>query len=248
MNSKMCKGESSDFCFYVSMALKDRLPWRALAIIFNDAAPTLNETREIINILLRELETLHLALRGKQTELGEYQVERQTFANSKSNDRDHLAENEIIADDDRVMEPYPDDSDELDDSLSKIKAKVVEEEDIEVLEVVKETINEEMCFEMNGGTKIPDLREPDNFLNESDPPNNSVDESIREIDNEWYTFVSNDKNSDSSVIQMPEEKEESEQLFTKEAKVKPFHCKFCTKSFQKSGILKKHEFTILIIR
>ena len=49
------------------------MPWKMLSLNLFNLAPTLNETKEIILILLKELETLHLILQKKDQELAKYQ-------------------------------------------------------------------------------------------------------------------------------------------------------------------------------
>ena len=78
MIPKTYKGNKTDFSYFVNMALQDRLPWKTLAMLFNDVAPTLNETREIISLLLKELESLHLAFQGKNDELIKYKEKNET--------------------------------------------------------------------------------------------------------------------------------------------------------------------------
>ena len=59
----------NDFSYFISMALQKTMPWTTpwttLAILLKDLAPTLNETREIISILLKELESLQSVLEKK---------------------------------------------------------------------------------------------------------------------------------------------------------------------------------------
>ena len=49
------------------------MPWKTLTILLKDLAPTLNETREIISILLKELEALHTTLQKKDKEVKAYE-------------------------------------------------------------------------------------------------------------------------------------------------------------------------------
>ena len=55
--------------YLVGMALQNTMPWNTLAILLKKLSPTLNEAREIINILLKELETLQLSLQKNKKEL-----------------------------------------------------------------------------------------------------------------------------------------------------------------------------------
>ena len=44
MESNICKGTKNDFSYFVDMALQNRMPWKTLASLLKDLAPTLNET------------------------------------------------------------------------------------------------------------------------------------------------------------------------------------------------------------
>ena len=58
MKSKDYKGTKNDFSHFITMALQERMPWNILAFLLKRLAPTLNEAREIICILLTELKSL----------------------------------------------------------------------------------------------------------------------------------------------------------------------------------------------
>ena len=73
MESNINKGTKTDFSYFVRMALQDNLAWKSLAMILKDFAPTLIETREVISILLKELEALQSTLKKKDKELKMYQ-------------------------------------------------------------------------------------------------------------------------------------------------------------------------------
>ena len=59
--------------YFVSLALQNTMPWTTLPTILKDLAPTLDEAKEVIDILLKELETLHSTLQMKHQELEKYQ-------------------------------------------------------------------------------------------------------------------------------------------------------------------------------
>ena len=146
---------------FVGMALQNTMPWKTLAILLKDLSPTLSEAREVINILLKELETVQLSLQRKQKELENYQEENVTSSEDNNvsdyQESNNCLQNEQVVDDD--VGQY--------NSLLEIQTS---EDEIEVLEVVKEKLNDEMRFD----------------LNES-----------KQIDNELYTFIRNDKTSTS---------------------------------------------------
>ena len=262
MESKRCAGVKNDFSFYISMALQDRLPWKTLATIFNDVAPTLNETREIINMLLKKLETLHLDLNKKEIELHKYQDRNQTLV-SENVDPNYLPDIETVVNNDDVME-------------------VIETSEIRYLEEISEDFNESKHpseeFKENGMTESEIIRKDErseNYLKEDDnewytfvtsdkednletetvtfhnvnekrklKSENVVEKSPREIDNEWYTFVTNDKPSNKQIEKfVGKSKSEvlEEDKTTRICKAKTFQCGECQKSFKKKHHLKTHE-------
>ena len=93
MESYVCKGTKTDFSYYIKMALLQRMPWKTLESLLIDVAPTLIETREIISILLRELETLQLTLQSKEKLPGRHKSEdtEKTLTHSEN-----ILENETI--------------------------------------------------------------------------------------------------------------------------------------------------------
>ena len=199
MDSENCKGTVTEFSYYVSKALQNRMPWKSLAILLNDVAPTLNETREVISILLKELETLHLAFQAKQDELKKYQEKSET---------------------------------------------------IEQVDITEKNDNEE---DSSHGA--------------------NTNEKTKEIDDEWYTFISNDKQEDTKAekslegneVNLLNKEDDSEQNDNENSLqceicyrsfyevsslrrhkrihtgAKPYECFTCDKRFRESSSLKKHE-------
>ena len=142
-----------DASYFVSKALQNSLPWTILAMILKDLAPTLDEANHVISILLKELETLHLTLKEKDKELKMYQ-------------------NVGASVDTLNLTLKPDAIQENMQQSSTPERETIEDE-IEVVEVVKERIDEEMYLEINEDTKLSD--------NDGDLGNG--DESVVKIDN-----------------------------------------------------------------
>ena len=163
----------------VGMALQNTLPWTSLAILLNDLSPTLIEAREVINILLKELETLQLSFEKKEKELELFQkgnpmtsVESDL---SNGQEMNNSSETELILEN----------RNELDASLPETETS---ENEIEVLDVVKENFNNEMSFDLNESRHSEvDVK------NKECVSRNRFADNVEEIENEWYTFVSDDK-------------------------------------------------------
>ena len=139
MESNVYKGSKTDFSYFVTMTLQNRMPWKMLSSNLFNLAPTLNETKEIILILLKELETLHLILQKKDQELSKYQSSSFTAEIQISNieHQNKTLETEIT-------------TDEIQENHQKSSTPETEtiEDKIEILEVVKESMNEEILLGM----------------------------------------------------------------------------------------------------
>ena len=146
MESNINKGTKTDFSYFVRMALQDNLAWKSLAMILKDFAPTLIETREVIGILLKELEALQSTLKKKDKELEMYQNNGSSEESQKKNVETHNfgLVTESIQDNQRCIKEK--------EQSSVIESETIEDE-IEVLEVVKESINEQMYLDMKKGSK-----------------------------------------------------------------------------------------------
>ena len=88
------------FSHFVLMTLQNKMPWKTLASLLTDLSPTLNETREIISILLKELEVLQKTLQEKEKLLENFQKESGDFEEIEMNlAKNTVEDNETIADD-----------------------------------------------------------------------------------------------------------------------------------------------------
>ena len=203
-----------DHKYFISLALQNKIAWGAMPIIFEGLTHTLEKSKEVINFLLLELEKFH--------------VKFQSLENLKSGNSDEETESEPC-----LMNAL-----EQDNNLKYTKAH---QDDIEIIEVVKETMNEQMHFKLrNNGLKCSNVSEDCKIISENDSNLIHEDKSVKEIDNKWFTFVSNDKKSYSEVERPIEDGETDEQITT-QAKKNQFECTICQKSFQCSSNLKRHE-------
>ena len=177
MESTVCK---TDFSYFVRMAVQNNIPWESLAMILKDLTPSLNETREVISILLKELEALQLALKEKDKELEMYQ------------NVDASMDNQNLTSKTKTIQ-------ENGQQCSTPESKTIEEE-IEVLEVVKENMNDKIILDMNKDSKLSDSLVIENDDHDSD----DADEHMGEINNELYTDA---KTFDSDTDAPVQEKE-----------------------------------------
>ena len=218
MESNISKGDKTHFSHFVQMTLQNKMQWKTLSSLLIDLAPTLNETREIISILLKELEVLQVTLQKKEKLLKHFHKESDIYEEIVKNLAQNTLEDETIADDIK--------------SDSTVETETIVD-DIEVLEVVKECFNEEMYFQSQKGTNHSNVNEE----HQIDSTNEDLINSVSELDNEWYTFVSNDKDCDLET----ETAAEIEDLLLSRDKKRPFQCTICEKCFQTLSNLKNHE-------
>ena len=266
MDSNKYRDTKVDFSYFVNLALQNKMPWNILALNFKSLAPTLNETREIISILLKELEAMQSTLQEKEKLLEKFCQGSESFE-----------ETDLIDSEDCATSVETEQ--ELEQQSSSMQEAETLDDEIEVLEVLKDSIQEEMHLDMNKGPKSYYMQ-----VNENDSGDRDAEESIDEIDNEWYTFVRNAKVSELETelpfeenefhsqneirsAKMSEEnkhnaansvkdienvvndkKSDSEpdstleyEKIVKQAKKRPYQCTFCQKAFQFQSSLKSHE-------
>ena len=107
-------------------------------------------------------------------------------------------------------------------------------------------MNEESSKSNEGQKTVPEPEDPiqekgvdsvtEPISSNKSEDEHGTDKSVKDIDNKWYRFVSNDKKQDLET----ENTVESEEGVVNKAKQKPYHCKFCQKAFQTSSCLKSH--------
>ena len=130
----------TNFVHLIGMALQSKMSWKMLAEVFDGIIPSFKESKQVINILLMELEKLQLKLMEKEGKVSPQNQELKMCRNVDSSEdtqnitletetmQDFLQENELQ----RFM-----------------KETETTEDEIKILEVVKESINEEMYFDMS---------------------------------------------------------------------------------------------------
>ena len=229
----------NDFSYFVNMALRNTMPWTTLAIFLKDLAPTLNESREIISILLKELETLNSVLQEKQSQLKSYTENSQNLDKCRSRKISEEMSFELNEDKDE-------------ENTGKESEEQSSFKDIEKNSEDNSFVSENYVDIMNDQDFLPET-EPEDDMREKRLRNAQVRHSVEEIDNEWYTFVPNDKpwENETEILDKPKEIEgsisrENEVIITSNdsdstPKDNSFQCTTCLKTFHDGRNLKRHE-------
>ena len=124
--------------YFVGLALQNTMSWNTLPIILKDLAPTLDEAKEVIDILLKELETLHSILQKKHQELETYQRRDEVLSDIavKESNQNTSVETEPYSNDSSLPEPV--------------------EDEIKVFEVVEKRIDEGTYLQSSERTRRSD--------------------------------------------------------------------------------------------
>ena len=209
-----------DISNLIEMALENKMSWNALANLLKDT--TTFDPEKVVEILLKALEKLHLKMQEKDDNYEESLLEGKE--NIDTNKVGHLEVDSSIGDHHSI----------------KDKSETVED-DIEVLDVVEETMNEEMPVDLKEQTNDFEETSENKNLSVNDKQDSSV------IENEWYVFVTNDKESESKALVNTEiniqgnVSEGNEKYVARNEKKESFQCIHCQKVFRASWLLKRHE-------
>ena len=170
----------TNFVHLISMALQSKMSWKMLAEVFDGIIPSFEEAKQVINILLMELEKLQLKLMEKEGKVSPQNQELKMCRNVDSSE-----DTQTISLETETM------SDEL---QSSVKETETMDDEIEVLEVVKESMMEKMYLNERENSKSFKKNVDENDGHDSGDKDS--EDYMDEIDNEWYVFVKNGKTND----------------------------------------------------
>ena len=217
----------------IDMTLENKMAWDTLANLLKDL--TTYDSKQVIDTLLKALEKLHLKTLPNNHDYSKNSLPDVDYSEDIEDGRfNEESTAECIGENTIVRAPAYVEMDSIirnDDSVNEAKAELVED-DIELLELVKETIDEEIPSDMKEQTKNSVVKYAE-YLSEN------IEQETHEIDNEWYTFVTNDKVNDARIVEQGKEKQQG--LIDADGKLKTSQCTFCHKSFKHSSKLIQHE-------
>ena len=79
-----------DFRYFITSALQNKITWEVLDHFLNNLTPTLATSKQVIKVLLKELQKLHFELQEIQTEKTDNEVQ---VLNGVSGNKADLSEN-----------------------------------------------------------------------------------------------------------------------------------------------------------
>ena len=258
-----------DFKYFVNLALVNKLPWDSLIVILNDWTPTLAKSKEVIEILVKELQKRQI-FEGKiekvdQTEENVQLVQSQEFeveigANEYENQsiQEYFEGDFSILDSDEVQ--FTEDSQNMNNFNESIDEKMSNEKlDIEY----ENSENEIETLQMDDSITKSNLKEFQCSVCKAvlnTKFNLIIHERIHTGETPFQckickkAFKSNQylkKHSRSHTGEKPFECKTCFKSFNRRATLmnhqkfhsgeKPFPCKTCSKRFTMKGDLKRHE-------
>ena len=67
-NNTLNKVTINDFCYLIDMALQNKIPWKSFSSFLMDITQSLEDSKQVMKILLEKLEALHFKLIKKEKE------------------------------------------------------------------------------------------------------------------------------------------------------------------------------------
>ena len=231
------------FTSSIDQALHNNISWEILEALLDELTPTLTKSKELIKILLKQLQQFHKNFQD-QTENKSREI-IECKAHEKISEDLLVLDNEMV--DMNCDQPFEDETESLKE-LIDISEESEENEMIGIVNQKNEALLGKSVANANvekhskahpfDKDKIFEHIENSDEVQENDHEKSSNDKKEL-IDNEWYTFISNDEAADA-------EKENEVENVTIGTKIihtgnMPDECKTCQERFTNKQQLKIHE-------
>ena len=242
----------NDISYLIDMTLENKMSWIALANLLKDLFTY--DPKQVIDTLLKALERMHLKMLEKESDDSlqnvddTEDVEKERFYKVKSiklNGGTEVATENTAETNEDHIETLEVTKETVEEELPVVNYEtIVNENDIEVLEVVKETFDTENLFDFKKRNQYSDVNYDDKYLSENEECKED-DDAVLKVDNEWYTFVTNDKVSDAKNVDNKEmnvqRKGSEDKSISGNEKKKSLKCMHCQKEFKYLFHLMTHE-------
>ena len=212
--SSMTEKITIDFDYFIQLTIRKEMPWKTLVFMLTDLTTTLDRSKQVIKVLVQELEKLASKVEQKSNQ-EDVHIERNAESSIESyNNLKHF--DFLVSEDESLVS----DIDNVDEVLNY-------EHEAEIVESKPE-------FNQNRHSKEEVDFHADQFYEFIG--NNEKPTSVFS-DDEKVELSKDEANLDYENDQI-EKQEKHETIYTKE---KSFVCKLCSKSFAKRQALEQHE-------
>ena len=219
--------------YFIQSALQKKMSWSTLTYFLNDLTPTLEKSREVVEILVKEIEKLAIELDKLGKEIDEEQTKEEETFDDVQDQSEIVDQNVSLLEDDNNSDPEFADQDleseeefegdsvlELSNQEDFVESKPFEEKE--------QRIKNELYTFVETGNKREDV----------------TSEHEKEYDNMEIASIdlpSKAKRSKTNICKIYLKKPTDLGIDNAHSKEKPSECKFCGKRFKLFAYLEAHE-------
>ena len=226
-----------EFQYFIESAIQKKLPWNTLAYFLMDLAPDLDKSKEVIKILVQELE--------KWVQKVENDCSPQIQPLSKNNAREFENEIQDHLETQSDLEMPSSDDEKIDDDFSEITEVNINNHKIHIQ--IDPSIYKENNLEWED---LSEFKEIEKGVEENVQEEENDEILLDKIGYQFYEFIGSDKDKQndneipkgSDYEKLGVLSEPDTELEVSDIKEKSdLKCKYCSKIFTKKSALERHE-------
>ena len=219
--------------YFICSAMQKKMPWSTLTYFLNDLTPTLEKSREVVEILVKQIEKLAIKLDKLGIEIEEEQtIEKKTFDSFK-------IESETVHQKTSLIGDYKNSDSLLADQ------DLESDEEFEGENLFEEFNQEEFSEKDPFDDKYQEKKNELYTFVETDHENEYISsENEKEFNNMETASIdlpNKAKRSKTNICKIYLKKPKDLGIDSAQSKEKPLECKFCGKRFKLSAYLEAHE-------